>query len=252
LDRVLGREHMEWSRHVMTVAGDADMQLLHRLQQRRLGARARAVDLVGHEQLSEDRAGDETEVALAARRLLQDLAAHDVGGHQVRRELDAASVKPEHDAHGLDQLGLGEAGEANEQCMAAREHGHHRLLDHPFLSEDHVADRGLGGGDLRPGGLGLAHDHVVELLDHFTAGYRHLMSAGSSTPAPRATAIPHAPSIKVFVWDRVCSGSPGPAWLTNKRATLRPSTPAEPAAGTRILPIASRLRYFPPGAIPPP
>ena len=103
----------------MAVAGDRDVLLLHRLQQRRLGARAGAVDLVGHQQLGEDRAGDEAEAALAAGALLQHLGAEDVGRHQVGGELDAPGVEPEHDAHGLDQLGLGEAGHADQQRMAA-------------------------------------------------------------------------------------------------------------------------------------
>src|SRR5262245_2198157 len=58
--------------------------------------------------------------------------------------------------------------------MAAREHGHERLLDYPLLAENHLADRGLGGGDLGAGRFRLTHDHVVELLNHFSAGYRHL------------------------------------------------------------------------------
>ena len=119
LDRVLGREHMEGPRHVVAVAGDRHVLLLHRLQQRRLGARAGAVDLVGHQELAEDRAGNEAEAALAAGAFLQHLGADDVGRHQVGRELDAARVEPEHDAHGLDQLGLGEAGQADQQRVAA-------------------------------------------------------------------------------------------------------------------------------------
>ena len=50
---------------------------------------------------------------------LQHLGAEDVGRHQVGRELDAAGVEAEHDAHGLDQLGLGEAGHADQQRVAA-------------------------------------------------------------------------------------------------------------------------------------
>ena len=120
LDRVLGREHVEGARHVVAVAGDGDVVLLHRLQQRRLGARARAVDLVGHQQLAEDRPGDEAEAALAAGALLQHLAADDVGRHQVGGELDAARVEPEHDPHGLDQLGLGEAGQPDQAAHGRR------------------------------------------------------------------------------------------------------------------------------------
>ena len=56
LERVLGREHVERPRQIVARAGDGDVLLLHRLQQRRLGARAGAVDLVGHQQLGEHRA----------------------------------------------------------------------------------------------------------------------------------------------------------------------------------------------------
>ncbi len=159
--------------------------LLHRLQQRRLGARAGAVDLVGHQQLAEDRARNEAEAALAARALLQHLAAHDVGRHQVGRELDAAGVEPEHDAHGLDQLGLGEAGKADQQCVSAAQHGDERLLDHLLLPEDHLADRGLGGGDMRPGRFRLPDDHVVELFEHFAAGCRHFIAPCHRDPSSR-------------------------------------------------------------------
>ncbi len=168
LDRVLGREHVEGARNVVPVAGDGHVVLLHRLQQRRLGARARAVDLVGHQQLGEDRPTDEAEAALAAGAFFEHLAAHDVGRHQVGGELDATGVEPEHDAHGLDQLGLGETGKADQQRVTAAEHGDERLLDHLLLPEDHVADRGLGGGDLRAGRFRLAHDHVFELFRAFS------------------------------------------------------------------------------------
>ena len=71
---------------------------------------------------------------------------------------------------------LARPGQADQQRVAAAEHGDERLLDHPFLPEDHVADRGLGGGDLRAGRLRLAHDHVFELFQPF-GGYRHDISS---------------------------------------------------------------------------
>jgi hypothetical protein len=160
----------------MAIAGNGHVVLLHGLQQRRLGAWARAVDLVRHQELTEDRARDEAEAALAAGTFLQHLAAQDVGRHEIRRELDAARVKAEHDPHGLDQLGLGKAGQADQQRVPAAQHGDERLLDHPFLPEDHVADGGFGGGDLGPRRLGLAHDHVFQLFEPF-GGYRHDISS---------------------------------------------------------------------------
>jgi len=95
-------------------AGDGDMAFLHGLQQRRLGARRGTVDLVRHQELGEDRAGDEAEGAAPARALLQHLGAEDIGGHQVRRELHAPRIEAEHGAERLHQLGLGEAGYADQ------------------------------------------------------------------------------------------------------------------------------------------
>ena len=65
LDRVLGREHEE---RLGQLAGDAvDRHLLlgHRLEERRLRLRHRAVDLVDEEDVREDRPGPELEVAVA-------------------------------------------------------------------------------------------------------------------------------------------------------------------------------------------
>src|SRR5262245_7641601 len=183
LDRILRREHVEGARNVVTIAGNRHVVLLHGLQQRGLGARACAVDFVGHQQLPENRARDEAKAALSAGTFVQHFAAQNVGRHEVRGELDAAGVKPEHDAHGLDQLGLGEAGKADEQRVPATEHGDERLLDHRFLPEDHVADRGLGGGDLGAGRFRLAYDHVLELFQPIGC-YRHDISSLSSIYRP--------------------------------------------------------------------
>ena len=38
----------------------------------------------------------------------------------------------------LHQLGLGQAGHADQQAMAARHQGHQGLLDHIVLAENHV------------------------------------------------------------------------------------------------------------------
>ena len=51
--------------------------------------------------------------------LFQHLGAENVRRHQVRGELDAPGVEAEHGAHGVDELGLGEAGQADQQRVAA-------------------------------------------------------------------------------------------------------------------------------------
>ena len=77
---------------------------------------------------------------LAGLVLLQDFGAQDVGGHQVGRELDAAGVEAENGAHRVDELGLGEAGHADEQPVAAGQHRDQRPLHHDLLAEDDAAD----------------------------------------------------------------------------------------------------------------
>ena len=100
-----------------------------------------AVDLVGHQQLGEDRALDEAERARLAGRVLEHFRADDVGRHEVGRELDALGVEAQHLAQRLDQQRLGEAGDADQQRVAAGEDRDQRALDHDVLAED---DRGGG------------------------------------------------------------------------------------------------------------
>ncbi|KIU01348.1 hypothetical protein QU38_02100, partial [Staphylococcus aureus] len=138
--------------------------LLHRLQQRRLGARAGTVDLVGHQELREHRTGDKAERAPATGALVQHLGAEDIGRHQVGGELDALGIEPERDAERLDQLGLGKAGDADQQRMSAGQDGHQRVLDHAVLAEDHGRDRLLGSANLPRHLFRRADDHVLQFL----------------------------------------------------------------------------------------
>ena len=158
---------MEGAGQVVPRAGDRYMLLLHRLQQRRLGARAGAVDLIGHQQLREDGTGDETKAARAARAFLQHFRAEDVGGHQVRRELDAAGVEAKRGAHGVDQLRFGQPGHADQQRMAAGKNGHQRAVNHVFLSENHGADGVAGRADVGGARFRRPDNHVLEFFGAF-------------------------------------------------------------------------------------
>jgi len=131
---------------VVALSGHRDVLLLHRLQQGRLGAGAGAVDLVGHQQLGEHRALDEAERAVAHVAFFQHLGAQDVGRHQVGRELDALAFHAQHDAQGLDQLGLGEARDADQKQVTAGQEGNQRLIDDRLLAINDLAD----GGTRRP------------------------------------------------------------------------------------------------------
>ena len=101
LDGVLRREHEERVGQAVGRPLDADLALLHRLEQRALRARRRAVDLVDEQQVREHRPLDEPEAAG-----LEQARAGDVRGQQVRRALDArhAEVEAAGDRAGEERL----------------------------------------------------------------------------------------------------------------------------------------------------
>ncbi len=130
---VLRREHEERRAHLPRDAVDGDAALLHHLEERRLGLRARAVDLVGEHDVREDRAGVELERALL---LVVDGDAGDVAGQQVGGELDAG-------VGALHRLGerprerrLAGAGHILEQDVTVAQHRREHELDHVALAED--------------------------------------------------------------------------------------------------------------------
>ena len=86
LDRVLGRDQQERVGQLPRDAVDRDLVLGHRLEQRRLRLRHRAVDLVDEDDVREQRPLLELELA---RLLVEDAEAGDVGRLQVGRALDA-------------------------------------------------------------------------------------------------------------------------------------------------------------------
>jgi hypothetical protein len=111
--------------------GDRHLALLHHLQQRALHLGRGAVDLVGQQQVGEDRPERGAEVA---RVLVVHARADEVCGHEVGRELDA----PEAAAHGarqrLHRERLGQARHALHQQVALREHGDHHPLQEAVLA----------------------------------------------------------------------------------------------------------------------
>jgi len=119
---------------------------LHRLQQRRLGLRRRAVDLVGEDHVGEDRTTHEGEAAAAVAVVLQDLGAGDIRRHEVGRELDAREPQVENLRDRLHEQRLGEARCAGDQAVPAGEEGEQDLLDDVALADDHLAQLGLDAG----------------------------------------------------------------------------------------------------------
>jgi len=140
LDRVLGGEHHEGVRKRHLLPFESDAALLHRLQQRRLDLGRRPVDLVGEEDVGEDRPLPDPE---RSRLQIIDRCADDIGGHQVRRELDTTVLHRHQAGHRLGEQSLADARHALQQHMAASHDGE-RAEAHGILLPD---DR-LGG--LRP------------------------------------------------------------------------------------------------------
>ena len=139
LDRILRREHEERLVERVGPPGGGDVRLLHRFEQRRLRLRRRAVDLVGQDDLREDRPFHEPQTP-AALLLVENLGAGDVGRHQVGRELNALEVEIEDVGQGLDEQRLRQAGHAGDEAMAAGKERNQHLLDDVVLSDDHLAE----------------------------------------------------------------------------------------------------------------
>jgi hypothetical protein len=97
----------------------------------------RAVDLVGEDDVGEDRSLLHHELS---RRLIVDLRAHDVGRQQVRRELNAREACRDRLGERADRERLRQPGHALEQDVAAGEKADEQTVDHVFLSDDAQRD----------------------------------------------------------------------------------------------------------------
>jgi len=73
----------------MRGAGHGHRPLLHGFEQGRLRLGGGAIDLVSQHEVSEDRPRLEPQQLGAAIVALDDHTPHDIGGHQIGRELDA-------------------------------------------------------------------------------------------------------------------------------------------------------------------
>ena len=140
LDRILRREHEKRFRQRVRVVVDGDLRFVHRLQQRRLRFRRRAVDLVGHDDIREDRPGLEFEFL---RHGIEHADADHVARQHVGSELDALERALEGPRDRLRESGLPNAGDVFDQQMPARQQRGQRELDHVFLALHDAPDRAL-------------------------------------------------------------------------------------------------------------
>ena len=145
LDRVLRRHDEERVGELVGRAVDGDLPLLHRLEERRLRLRGRAVDLIGEDDLAHHRAGSELEVVPL---LVEDRDAGDVRGQQVGGELDAAEAAAERAGEGLREDRLACARDVLDEDVTTTEERHDREFDLVVLAEDDSLDVLDDAGDL--------------------------------------------------------------------------------------------------------
>src|SRR5215510_4986322 len=141
LDRVLRRQYVEWFGQLIGVALYGDVAFLHRLEQRGLRLRRRAVDFVRQDDIREDRAANELQRAMSRRAVFfDDLGPRDVRGHQVGRELNSFEGKVEHAGERPNQQSLRQSGNARNDRVPADEERDQHLFDHLVLTDDHFTN----------------------------------------------------------------------------------------------------------------
>ena len=149
LDRVLRGDHHERRLERVGRAVDGDLALLHALEQRRLRLGRRAVDLVADDDVGEDAAGLELELAGL---LVVDRHAGDVARHQVGRELDPLHRAVDRPGQRLGEHRLADAGHVLDQQVALGEQHRDGQPDDLGLALDDGLDRRLDpAGRCRPG-----------------------------------------------------------------------------------------------------
>ena len=130
-DGVLGGDDQEGVGKPACHAVDAHLRFLHRFEQRGLGLRGRAVDLVGHQEVGEHRALSEHELGTA-----EDERAREVGRKEVRRELHLAHVETQRPTDSGGEQGLGDPGSSFEQQVPTDGHRGQHGVDDGLLADD--------------------------------------------------------------------------------------------------------------------
>src|SRR5690606_36368132 len=124
------------------LAGEGYAAFLHSLKQRGLSFGCGPVDLVGQDDVAEDRAFLELKASMPVL-LDHDVGAGDVGRHQVRRELDATEGYVYGIGKCSDQHGLAQPGYAFEQNVTADDETDQGLVDDFTVTDDDLADLAL-------------------------------------------------------------------------------------------------------------
>ena len=116
-------------------AVNGDLRFGHRLEQRRLGLGRGPVDLVGQQQLGEDRARTKDQFTGTQRH-----RPGQVGGEHVGSELGSAEIEAEGAGGSIGEQGLGGTGNAFEEDVTAHYHRHQQCVDGRDLTDHHFPD----------------------------------------------------------------------------------------------------------------
>ena len=160
LDIVLGGDDKKGRRQLVRDAIHADLKLFHALEEAGLRLGGRAVDLVREHDIGKD--GSWLENKLPGL-LVKDRGAGDVGGQQVRGELDALEGAIQRTRQGARQHGLAGTGDILDEQVPAAEQG-----------DDGPPDR-----------FGLPDDHRLDLIDHVLGHRAHLRQLHAYPPLSR-------------------------------------------------------------------
>ncbi len=153
LDRILRGHHKEGRIELEGLRSAGDGVFLHGLEQRGLGLRRRAINLIGqHQMMGEDRARRKAKLARAVLGI-DDHAADNVSRHEVGSELDARVFQVQDARQGPQQRGLAQAGHTLEEHVSAREQTNEDSVDDILLTNNDLADFRADAVKLRRGKL---------------------------------------------------------------------------------------------------
>ena len=213
---VLRGDHQERLGQRQRAAVERHLTVVHRLEQRRLGARARAVDFVGEQDVREDRTLAQHELATP---LIVDRHTEHVARQEVARELDASQLAAHRPGERARQRRLADARYVLDQNVPAREQRDQRQLDGVGLALQRAFD-GPAEFDQALDALGVDHHGRRRHCGHRSMGYatgpsNERLSAKSKGVKPRPVGSPgesvvfegrwSESSASRFVGSRACS-----------------------------------------------
>jgi len=134
---VLGRDDEERVRQFVGFAFDSDVPFLHRLQERALGLRCRAVYLVSDDDVREHRPllDDELTALLAV-----DGSPGDIRRKRVRGQLDAGVLQASRAGEQARDGRLRDTRDAFDQYVSASQKSHRQLFDDILVPDQDAAD----------------------------------------------------------------------------------------------------------------